>query len=76
MNVKFFPLKFAQTEENLKRLEALQIRLSEHHAEFANAVKGMAPGEIYLAKQRFHAGFRDHWKIYEGFKVDETKKSS
>lgn len=75
MNVLFINTGYLPTHEEWVRLENIQREISGWRAELAREwqLKRFTQGEIYLSKQRFHNGIRDHWKVYLGFRENNTK---
>ena len=68
LNTNYFP-----DQEEMRRLDQIQEKLEIAHAELAYATRNYAKFDKYLAKQRYHNGFRSKWKIYPGFKENFTK---
>jgi hypothetical protein len=73
-NVLDFPTNYFPTFEEFQRLLNIQNQLQLWKAELhrEQTLKRFTTGERWLSKQRFHAGIRDNWKVYEGFKEKNT----
>jgi hypothetical protein len=61
--VIFFPLKFWQSEENLRELKAIQERLHYHRIAFLNSIKRESPWQQAIAHLRFRSFVKDSLKI-------------
>ena len=70
MNVLFINTGYLPTHDEWVRLENIQRTISGWRAELLREqqLKRFTPGEIYLSKQRFHSGLRNHWVVYPGYK--------
>jgi len=60
------------TLEDIQHVQKLQDDINSWRAKLANDTRSMAPGEQWICKQRFHARFREFWRIYEGFKEEQS----
>ena len=66
--VIFFPLKFIQSEENLRTLSMIQEKLTLAHAEIAFQYRDKPRWAWAMGKIRYHQGFRDRLLVYPGLK--------
>jgi len=75
-NILDLPTTYLPTLQEKERLEALQRQIQLWRAELSreHKLKGFNAGQIWLSRQRFHSGIRDHWKIYPGFKEDAKQQ--
>lgn len=61
--VIFFPVKFSQSEENLRRLKYYQENLEIYHAELAYKTRGWTNWERMIYKTQSHQNIRSTWKL-------------
>lgn len=75
MSVLFINTGYLPTHQEWIRLENIQREISGWRAELYREweLKRFTPGERYLSKQRFHHGVRDNWKVFQGFRENNTK---
>jgi hypothetical protein len=64
--VIFFPMKFIQTDEILKKLEFYQEQFNLYHAQIQLDSRNMSAGEKWLFKENSHNRVRDNWKLLDG----------
>jgi hypothetical protein len=73
----YLPTTYLPTHAENERIEAIQRQIDLWRAELSreHKLKGFNAGQIWLSRQRFHNGIRDHWKIYPGFRDEINKKA-
>ena len=62
------------TLDDIQHVQKLQDDINSWRAKLANDTRAMEPGERWLCRQRFHARFREFWRVYPGFR--ETDEAS
>jgi len=71
--VMFIHTGYYPTFEESLRLYNQQERLTYSLIELSYATRNYSAYDKFLAKERYHNGFRHKWKIFTGFKENSQK---
>jgi hypothetical protein len=71
--VIFIHTGYYPTFEESLRLFNQQEKLTSSLIELSFATRSYSHYERYLAKERYHNGFRERWKIFTGFGLNNQK---
>ena len=75
MNVLFINTFYFPEAEERARLQHLQDELSHALIELHQQTRHLGQYDRMISKQRYHAGFKDRWLVYPGFKVDKKEET-